>query len=235
MAMKHLVGLDLSHLLHSAAAHGKNEIAIELIKAGADVNHQLGRFRSTPLQTAIVNGHAQMICLLLKAGADPEIKNLGGCTSMVLSANKNKLDEFTILALHKILSGNAFSRYDIDSLFNNKGYLVNLTYEHVSTALSSLLDTAKSNQLSYPSKKFIAMYFTHGLGCDTPIIEALLHVSQFGNNNMPKYMQVMSYTNITNDPEGRAKFIDTEIIANNVLLNLDQICGISIKKPEIVI
>jgi ankyrin repeat protein len=60
--------------LHHAAEAGQCEAAEWLLARGADVNaHQEERIGETPLSLAVQNTHPEMVELLLRHGADPDI------------------------------------------------------------------------------------------------------------------------------------------------------------------
>jgi ankyrin repeat protein len=60
--------------LHHAAEAGQCEAAAWLLARGADVNaHQEDRIGETPLSLAVRKTHPEMIELLLRNGADPDI------------------------------------------------------------------------------------------------------------------------------------------------------------------
>lgn len=63
--------------LITAALFGRQEIAGELIRAGADVNYQ-NKEGSTALHTAAFFCHPAVVGLLLESGADKEIRNNTG-------------------------------------------------------------------------------------------------------------------------------------------------------------
>ncbi|ROV91507.1 hypothetical protein VMCG_09439 [Cytospora schulzeri] len=55
--------------LHAACAKGRAEIVRRMLEAGADVNAEAGWHRQTPLQTAAVGGHVEIVEMLRAAGA----------------------------------------------------------------------------------------------------------------------------------------------------------------------
>lgn len=56
--------------LHAACARGRAGLVRRLLDAGADVNGEAGWDRQTPVQTAAVGGHAEVVEMLRAAGAD---------------------------------------------------------------------------------------------------------------------------------------------------------------------
>jgi uncharacterized protein len=64
--------------LHFAAREGHVNAARALVEGGADVNQLNGADKSTPLVTAIVNGHYDLATFLLDKGADPNLANTDG-------------------------------------------------------------------------------------------------------------------------------------------------------------
>jgi ankyrin repeat protein len=59
------------------------ELAIKLIAAGADVNHQRGRYGTTALCEAVSAKKQDLVAILLEAGANPNIPcKFDGCTPL---------------------------------------------------------------------------------------------------------------------------------------------------------
>ena len=56
--------------LYLAIELGHKEIALALIKAGADVDYQVGKLKWTPLFVAALNGHLTVVEALIKAKVD---------------------------------------------------------------------------------------------------------------------------------------------------------------------
>lgn len=65
--------------LHEACNHGHYNVAIMLVKAGADVNAKA--FEDTvPLHDAAIVGNIKLVKMLIERGADPMAKNRKGKT-----------------------------------------------------------------------------------------------------------------------------------------------------------
>ena len=65
--------------LHEAANHGHYNVAVMLVKAGANVNAQ-AMDDVTPLHDAAIVGQLKMVKMLIEKGADPLLKNKKGKT-----------------------------------------------------------------------------------------------------------------------------------------------------------
>ena len=65
--------------LHEAANHGHYNVAVMLVKAGANVNAQ-AMDDVTPLHDAAIVGQLKMVKMLVEKGADPLAKNKKGKT-----------------------------------------------------------------------------------------------------------------------------------------------------------
>ncbi len=83
-----LVGAQggLTPLLH-AVREGETEIAVRLIKGGADINQPSGGDQTSPLLMAAMNGHFDMMFDLLELGADPNIPSHAGTTPLFAVIN----------------------------------------------------------------------------------------------------------------------------------------------------
>ena len=64
----------LTALLH-AVREGHREAALALLEGGADIDQQSGGDLSTPINSAMINGHYDLGLELLRRGADPNIAN----------------------------------------------------------------------------------------------------------------------------------------------------------------
>ncbi|KAJ0179628.1 hypothetical protein K1T71_005340 [Dendrolimus kikuchii] len=73
-------------LLHWAAINNRREIIQYLLSKGARVDAIGGELQSTPLHWATRQGHLEATVLLMRAGADPSIRDAEGCASLHLAA-----------------------------------------------------------------------------------------------------------------------------------------------------
>ncbi|XP_045487875.1 palmitoyltransferase Hip14 [Pieris rapae] len=73
-------------LLHWAAINNRREIIEYLLSKGAKVDAIGGELQSTPLQWATRQGHLEATVLLVRAGADPTLRDAEGCGSLHLAA-----------------------------------------------------------------------------------------------------------------------------------------------------
>lgn len=72
-------------LLHSAASLGLPRLCARFIADGLDVNEQTGVEAQAPLHLASVKGEAQVVDLLLRHRADPNVRDAEGRTPLYLS------------------------------------------------------------------------------------------------------------------------------------------------------
>ena len=70
-----------SNALHLAASNGRNDVIQLLVQHGDDVNQLNSITGGTPLHDAVSCGHMKTFDLLLKLGANPEIKDKRGNTA----------------------------------------------------------------------------------------------------------------------------------------------------------
>ncbi|XP_045763022.1 palmitoyltransferase Hip14 isoform X1 [Maniola jurtina] len=73
-------------LLHWAAINNRREIIAFLLERGARVDARGGELQATPLQWAARQGHLEAAVLLLRAGADPALRDAEGCAALHLAA-----------------------------------------------------------------------------------------------------------------------------------------------------
>ena len=73
--------------LHFAARQGAMATAQALIEAGADINQRCAGDQTTPIITAAVNGHFDMVSYFLDKGADPNLVSEGGMTPLYAVIN----------------------------------------------------------------------------------------------------------------------------------------------------
>ena len=72
--------------LHHAAREGYEDVALELLARGADVN-QISGDGSTPLLVATINGFFDLGMSLLEQGADPNMGSVAGSTPLFAAVN----------------------------------------------------------------------------------------------------------------------------------------------------
>lgn len=65
--------------MHEACNHGHYNVALMLVKSGANVNAK-GLDDDTPLHDAAIMGQLKLVKLLVERGADPSFKNKKGKT-----------------------------------------------------------------------------------------------------------------------------------------------------------
>jgi len=76
-----------------AAYFGQLNIVDYLLKAGAEVNSpSKNSLRVTPLQSAVAGGHLKITCLLLEAGASPNVREGGGYTPLHTAAHNGDIE-----------------------------------------------------------------------------------------------------------------------------------------------
>jgi ankyrin repeat protein len=84
--------------LHRVAQNGRQLLAKDLIKRGANVNAVSGDGRQfTPLHEAIWNAHPAMVDLLLEHGADVEARDSDRLTPLLLAVKEGKEDIVPVL------------------------------------------------------------------------------------------------------------------------------------------
>ncbi len=72
--------------LHHAAREGHEDVALELLARGADVNQTSGDL-STPLLVATINGFFDLAVTLLEHGADPNMGSVAGSAPLFAAIN----------------------------------------------------------------------------------------------------------------------------------------------------
>lgn len=77
---------DTITLLHWAAINNRSDIVRLLLEKNAKVDAIGGDLDATPLHWATRQGHLASVVLLMNAGADPQIKDAEGCSSIHLAA-----------------------------------------------------------------------------------------------------------------------------------------------------
>jgi ankyrin repeat protein len=72
--------------LHYAARDGRDDAALLLLEAGADINHRSAD-ESSPLLTAAINGNFDLAMTLLERGADPNMVSDDGVAPLLATIN----------------------------------------------------------------------------------------------------------------------------------------------------
>lgn len=84
-----------------AAFFGHKETADYLIGAGAPVNASSNNpLKVTPLHSAVAGSHPAVVELLLKCGADPNVRQSGGFTPLHAAAQNGQMDILQMLLMY---------------------------------------------------------------------------------------------------------------------------------------
>lgn len=83
-----------------ACFFGHLEAAEYLVRAGASVNTPSNNeLHATPLQSAVAGGHAPIVRMLLKSGAQPNVRERGGGTPLHAAAANGDTESIQLLIL----------------------------------------------------------------------------------------------------------------------------------------
>ncbi len=80
-----------------AAQYGKNDAALALVEAGADLAKAIGEGGYTPLMLATANHAQPLVEALLKKGADVNARNSGGVTALMIAAANGRAELVELL------------------------------------------------------------------------------------------------------------------------------------------
>lgn len=124
-------GAPLTGALRAAALMGKRDVVARLLELGAEVDETAGQFAWTPLANAAEAGHAEIVRMLLAAGADPNHKDWMGKTPLAQAIQEDKADVVRVL----LEAGASLESDDDDSLLSaavwqGHGQIVDLLLEH---------------------------------------------------------------------------------------------------------
>lgn len=83
-----------------ACFFGHLEAADYLVRAGASINTPSNNeLNATPLQSAVAGGHAPIVKMLLKSGAQPNVRERGGVTPLHAAAINGDTESIQLLIL----------------------------------------------------------------------------------------------------------------------------------------
>jgi len=84
-----------------ACFFGHADAAEYLVRAGAQVNTSSNNeLMATPLQSAVAGGHVAIVKMLLKNGAQPNVRERGGFTPLHAAAQNGDIESIQALILH---------------------------------------------------------------------------------------------------------------------------------------
>mmetsp|Transcript_403 Transcript_403/g.742 ORF Transcript_403/g.742 Transcript_403/m.742 type:complete len:321 (+) Transcript_403:1179-2141(+) len=89
-------------LVHIAQRHYDPSILSILLKARAPLEAK-NRFGETPLLEAIKEGNSYMACMLLEAGANPNVKNSVGFPAIQLAMDESMIDVFSLMLKKNVI------------------------------------------------------------------------------------------------------------------------------------
>ena len=89
--------IDLNNKLINAARNGLINVVQYLINAGSDINYNDNNVDYTPLMYATLQNHKKIVKLLIKNGANVNIKSVSGWSALTLSIYQGWNDIIKIL------------------------------------------------------------------------------------------------------------------------------------------
>jgi len=90
-------GMKMYSSLVYAAIHGWIDTIKILLKFGADVNEIDAKIAKTPLDVGVIEGHLELVILLLQHGANVNYANSLGWTPLMIASDQDKMDMIQIL------------------------------------------------------------------------------------------------------------------------------------------
>ena len=93
----------LGEQLYNASSRGEAAEAARLLDLNAPVNFREGEYQVTPLMTAAVKGHIEVVTLLANRGGDLEARDTLGMTALMYASLEGHLAVVQLLVERKTL------------------------------------------------------------------------------------------------------------------------------------